>query len=546
MKKRYSTAALLLYSLVFSVPCFSTVYYVANNGDDTHAGTISQPFLTIQRAQTAVSAGDTVYVRGGLYSMTTAQVASYSSIWAYVTLLNKSGTSGHRINYWSYPGEQPVFDYTAITPAGFRINAFQVNASWIYIKGLEVKGVQVTITTHTQSECFENQGSNNIYEQLRMHDGKAIGFYLTKGGNNLILNCDAWNNWDNVSENGLGGNTDGFGCHPNKQGVGYTNNVFRGCRAWFNSDDGYDCINAFEAVTFENCWAFYNGYTTSFSSLGDGNGFKAGGYGVSTTPSVPAVIPRNTVRFCLAIRNKSNGFYSNHHLGGSNWYNNSAYNNAVNYNMLNRSADYTSDVAGYGHNLKNNLGYGGRSAEYSNIDFTLSNADTNYFNLAVTVSNADFLSTDQSLLTAARQPDGSLPVNNFMRLVSGSDCIDKGKNVGLSFNGAAPDLGCFETAGGARAAVTPVAAGDNNAVGLYVYPNPVGAGSMVRYQLAAGARVQLRLYDAGGALVGTLVSGNQGAGVQAVPLNDRLVMASGLYVLQLSFNDKMATVRFVK
>jgi|GEM_PF-267919 len=445
--KQFSLAtAIALFLSLFAVPMFASVYYVANNGNDTtNNGTISQPFLTIQRAQTAVSAGDTVYVRGGTYNMTLSQV-QYSDIWAYVTLLTKSGTSGHRINYWAYPGEHPVFNCSAIAPPNYRVTVFQVNASWIYFKGLEVTGVQVTILTHTQSECFENQGSNNIYEQLSMHDGKAIGFYLVKGGNNLILNCDAYNNWDNVSEDMKGGNVDGFGCHPNKQGLGYTGNVFRGCRAWFNSDDGFDLINAFEAVTIENCWSFYNGYSTAFASLGDGNGFKGGGFGVSTTPTVPAVIPRHTIRFCLAVRNKSNGLYANHHLGGNDWYNNSAYNNATNYNMLNRSADYTTDVPGYGHNMKNNLGWGARSTEYSNIDFTLSNADTNYFNLPVTINSADFLSTDQTLLMAPRQADGSLPVNNFMRLASGSDAIDKGLNIGFPFNGAAPDLGCFEAA----------------------------------------------------------------------------------------------------
>lgn len=431
--------------LLLSSTLFANVYYVATTGDNANAGTISAPFLTIQRAQDAVVAGDTVYIRGGNYVMTEAQIATYNSIWAYVTYLTKSGTSGKRINYWAYPGETPVFDYTAIKPANYRITAFQVNASWVHIKGIEVIGVQVTILTHTQSECFENQGSNNIYEMLKMHDGKAIGFYLTKGGNNLILNCDAYNNWDDVSETKTGGNVDGFGCHPNKEGAGYTNNVFRGCRAWFNSDDGYDCISAFESTTFENCWAFYNGYSTSFGSLGDGNGFKAGGYGVSTTPSVPTVIPRNTIRFCLAVRNKANGFYANHHLGGSDWYSNSAYNNATNYNMLNRSADYLSDVSGYGHNLKNNLGLSPRSTEYSNINFVTCNADTNAFNLPVTVNSADFLSIDQALLTAPRQADGSLPNNNFMRLVSGSDLIDKGQDLGFSYYGAAPDLGCFES-----------------------------------------------------------------------------------------------------
>ena len=431
--------------IAISTSLLARVYYVSPTGINTNIGTIDSPFLTVQRAQDAVVPGDTVYIRGGNYIMTDSLVATYTGIWAYITYLTKSGRPGKRINYWAYPGEKPVFNCSAVTPDGYRINAFQVNASYIHIKGVEVVGVQVTIITHTQSECFENQGSYNIYEMLKMHDGKAIGFYLTKGGNNLILNCDAYQNWDDVSENQLGGNVDGFGCHPNKEGVGYVNNIFRGCRSWFNSDDGYDCINSFESVTFENCWSFYNGYSTSFASLGDGNGFKAGGYGVSTTPTVPTVIPRNNIRFCLAVRNKSNGFYANHHLGGSNWYNNTAYNNANNFNMLNRNPDFLTDTTGYGHNLKNNLSYNARYSSYANIDTVACNADTNSFNLPVTVNKADFVSLDQALLTAPRQADGSLPNIDFMKLAVGSDLIDQGQNVGFAFYGTAPDLGCFES-----------------------------------------------------------------------------------------------------
>ena len=445
--KKYYTAAFLACFISLSFPAFSTIYYVASDGNDANPGAISQPFLTVQKAQTAVRAGDTVYIRGGLYHMTTSQIARYSGIWAYVTLLDKSGKPGRRINYWAYPGEHPVFDYSAIAPPGYRIHAFQVTGSWIHLKGLQVTGVQVTILTHTQSECFENQGDNNIYELLAMHDGMAIGFYLNRGGNNLILNCDAYNNWDSVSENHRGGNTDGFGCHPHMQGEGYTNNIFRGCRAWFNSDDGYDCINAFESVTFDHCWSFDNGYSTSFVSLGDGNGFKAGGYGISHDPNTPSAIPRNTVRFCLAVHNKANGFYANHHLGGDDWFNNSAYKNAINYNMLNRNPDHLSDVPGYGHNMKNNLGYGARNAETANLDSVNSNIVNNYFNLPVSVTSGDFVSLDESLLSAPRQADGSLPAIDFMRLAPGSDLIDKGINIGFPFKGAAPDLGCFESGG---------------------------------------------------------------------------------------------------
>lgn len=288
--------------------------------------------------------------------MQESHIALKSSIFAYVTYLNKSGTSGKLIKYWAYHGEKPVFNYSNVKPVDYRVHAFEVLGSFIHIKGIEVVGVQVTILTHTQSICFENQGSNNIYEQLSMHDGQAIGFYLTKGANNLILNCDAYNNHDNTSENKLGGNTDGFGNHPSS--ASNTNNIYRGCRAWFNSDDGYDCISANAATIFENCWAFYNGYATNFTSLGDGNGFKVGGYGSASFDKLPTIIPQNTTKSCLAVRNKSNGFYANHHLAGSYWYNNTAYLNASNFNMLNRKAanstDYLTDVPGYDHVMKTN------------------------------------------------------------------------------------------------------------------------------------------------------------------------------------------------
>ena len=428
---------------IVSLPAFATVYYVSPIGSDAAAGTKSSPFLSIQKAQEHVAAGDTVYVRGGIYLMNEFQIAANEGIWAYVTYLTKSGMPGKRINYWAYPGEKPVFDFTNVKPASRRISAFAVSASWIHFKGLQVTGVQVTIKTHTQSECFsQNKGNNNIYEQLGMHDGQAIGFFLRSGSDNLVLNCDAYRNYDSTSEGGKGGNTDGFGNHPAK---GSVNNIFRGCRAWFNSDDGYDCINASEATVFDHCWAFYNGYTTAFRSVGDGNGFKAGGYAYRPPAEVPNPIPRNTVKFCLAVNNKANGFYANHHREGCDWYNNTAYENGINYNMLNRLTDNTADVPGYHHTMRNNLGFAARSTEFSNIDSSKSDVSNNYFNLPVTVTANDFMSLDLTLLEAPRQLDGSLPDNSFLKLKPSSALIDKGKKMGFPFKGAAPDLGCFES-----------------------------------------------------------------------------------------------------
>ncbi len=401
---------------------------------------MDQPFATIQRAQAAVSPGDIVNIRGGTYLLKESQIARRKKIYASITHLGKSGTRDQPITYRAFADERPIFDCSMIKPEGMRVAAFLVDGSWLKLQGFEVVGVQVTMKTHTQSICFESNGSHNVFERLRMHDGQAIGIYHVRGSDNLFLNCDAWNNWDYTSEDGKGGNVDGFGCHPSK---GSTGNVFRGCRAWFNSDDGYDCIGARESVAFENCWALYNGLSPTFESLGDGNGFKAGGFGPMPAERLPTPIPRHTIRNCLAVGNKSSGFYSNHHPGGSDWFNNSAYRNGTNFNMLSRLPDNRTDVDGYGHRLHNNLSYRSR-ADISRLDVGRSESDHNSFDLAVMLTDRDFVSLDESAPFQPREPNGNLPVLDFLQPVEKSVLIDAGVDVGLPFRGASPDIGAFE------------------------------------------------------------------------------------------------------
>src|SRR5690242_16221010 len=65
----------------------ATDYYVATTGNDANAGTLDQPFATLQKGANIAAAGDTVYVRGGTYYITTPNTSG-----AGVTF-NKSGTS---------------------------------------------------------------------------------------------------------------------------------------------------------------------------------------------------------------------------------------------------------------------------------------------------------------------------------------------------------------------------------------------------------------------------------------------------------------------
>jgi hypothetical protein len=413
--------------------------YLSPAGSDDDPGTLEKPFATVQRAQRAAGPGDTVLVRGGTYKMTEAQITQTQGIFARITVLDKSGESGRPITYRAYRDERPVFDLSAVKPAGRRVTAFYVSGSWLHLIGLEVVGVQVTIKTHTQSICIESQGSHNVFERLSMHDGQPIGLYHVRGRDNLFLNCDAWNNHDYTSEDGKGGNVDGFGCHPPR---GSTGNVFRGCRAWFNSDDGYDCIGVHEVVTFEHCWAMYNGLSPKRERLADGNGFKAGGYGSRPASQVPNPVPRHVVRFCVAVGNKANGFYANHHPGGVDFINNTASKNGTDFNLLGRLSDNRTDVDGYGHKLINNLSYQPQK-DVARIDATKCELAGNSFTIGLKLSDKDFVNLDESELLKPRRADGGLPEVGFLRPRAGSPLVGAGADNGLATRGQRPDIGAF-------------------------------------------------------------------------------------------------------
>lgn len=462
MNKRITILTICLAAAVWAVA--GKVYYVSPSGSDSNSGTIDAPFATLNAAHSRVSAGDTVYFRGGTYMIDPTQVMLPSAttgtgVYTYVFDLAKSGnaTAG-RIVYAGYPGERPVFDFSQIQPLS-RISGFYLHGSYLHLKNFEITGIKATLHGHYQCECISaRNGSFCIVENIAMHDNMAIGYYATRGQHNLVLNCDAYNNFDDYSafkndslynvykETGkvpsksisetLGGNCDGFGFHASREADSC--NVFRGCRAWWNSDDGFDCINSKTAVVWDNCWAFYNGYKPGTSSaVGDGNGFKAGGYGMSTpctgTPAEGYGIPANVVTHCIAFYNKSNGFYANHHLGGCLWLNNTAMWNRKNYDMVNRKEanqiGTAVDVNGYGHILRHNVSYApmdGTNKEhrhFADIDSARCTLDGN-----VVAQTADFLNATrlsytklaQIALCNPREADGSLPYLSFLRVAASS------------------------------------------------------------------------------------------------------------------------------
>jgi hypothetical protein len=410
----------------------AAAYYVAPNGNDSAAGTQAAPWQSIARAQTAAQPGDTVYLRGGTYAYTRANSTCGSRTARVDAItLNKSGTAGSPIRYWAYPGERPVFDFSRMTD-DCRIKGFDVTGSHLHLRGLEVKGVPQNNTLNAESWGLWISGSDNTFEQIDAHHHMGTGLFINGGSGNLVLNSDSHDNYDPRSSDGPGENADGFGSHYTA--AGRPANVFRGCRAWWNADDGFDLISTYSPVTIEHSWAWRNGYVPGTTTAsGNGNGYKVGGFG----GDYDAGAVKHTVRFSVAFLNRAAGFYSNHHPVANDYFNNTGYGNRPNFNML--GIDSSGAAVGRG-TLRNNLAYSGTATS----NMTGTTGSNNSWNLGAVLSDSQFQSVSTTGWDAPRQPGGSLPVLPHLRLAATSTLIDKGTDVGLPYSGSAPDLGAFE------------------------------------------------------------------------------------------------------
>lgn len=411
-----SGTALVL--LAFLTAPRAAVWYCSPSGNDVAAGSLASPFATPERAHASASPGDTVWLGGGTYRFAGARNAGWNAA--------RSGLPGRPIRFFARPGERPVFDASGLDVPD-RIKGINVTGDHLHFRGFSLTGVPQRIRTAHESWGIWCSGSGNVFEALDIHHIQGPGLFIADGGGNLVADCDSHHNYDPLSSNGAGEIADGFGCHSSRPG-----NVFRGCRAWWNSDDGYDVIHAEAPVVFESSWAWLNGYLPGTLESGrNGAGFKVG-------KSLTGV--RHGVRFCVSFSNRAQGFYANHSLGGNDWIGNTAY--------ANRGAafDLLSDTVLAGdrvHRLRNNLALGGTAVASQGA----ADMRGNSWDLPRAPAASDFISLDTAGVSGPRGPDGTLPVLPFLRPRPGGALIDKGVDMGFPFSGSAPDLGAFEAGG---------------------------------------------------------------------------------------------------
>jgi len=396
--QHFSILLLSLWVLITAFPAYCTDFFVSPDGNDSNNGSINEPFETIGKAHEQVQAGDNIFLRAGLHT------------YSQTIQITKSGQEENLITLQSYQDEIAILDFNDV---GDDDKGIKLNGSYWHLKGFTIQNAG------DNGLYVSGPGSHNILERLVTRMNADSGLQLHTGSSyNLVLNCDSYLNYDPENH---GENADGFAAKSDSTSSIGPNNIFVGCRAWSNSDDGWDFYRSNNAVTVENCWAFNNGENiwSDPCFAGDGNGFKLGiGSG------------GHTLKLCVAYDNAHHGIDVNGNSTGVKVYNCTC--------VANQNRNFYFDEHNDAHILRNNLSHQGPVLIYAEID-----DENNSWN-GFAVGDTDFVSLDADGIDGQRGLDGGLPGLSFLRLSIQSSLIDAGTDVGLAFEGDAPDLGAFE------------------------------------------------------------------------------------------------------
>ena len=229
-------SVLIMFQLVYciiipdiSYAASGAIYYVSTTGNDNNDGTFDAPWKTIQKACNAVVAGDTVYIKAGIYK-------------GKITIPT-SGTSSAYITIQNYNNDTVIVDGSSGSGDGV-VNIS--NKSYVRIKGLEIcnntSGDPPTGIYVSGSGSGIEILSNKVHDIVSSQDAHGIAVYATSGtksindlviDGNEVYDCQLGSSESVV----VNGNVDGFRI---------TNN-----RVHDNNNIGIDCIG-FEGTASSN------------------------------------------------------------------------------------------------------------------------------------------------------------------------------------------------------------------------------------------------------------------------------------------------------
>jgi hypothetical protein len=145
-------------------------YYVATTGSDSADGSSATPWKTIQHAVSAVPAGGTVLVHGGVYNEAVTITRSGNATAGYITIE-------------SAPGETAIVDGTGLTvnSSGQQGLFTLYDTSWLRLIGFEVRNFTSTTVSKVPLGIYEF-GSGNHVEILNNHIHNIVTTIKTSAG----------------------------------------------------------------------------------------------------------------------------------------------------------------------------------------------------------------------------------------------------------------------------------------------------------------------------------------------------------------------------
>lgn len=194
-----------LLALVATVTCsqvYAANYYVATTGFDSNPGTQAQPWLTIAKAASTASAGDTVTIAAGTYSeyvtvskagtaaapitfVGPATLGGFNITGNYIVLknltLDKSYTSSHPL---VVNGSNSTVDGISIVMRGASAG-IDVGGSSNVLKNLTIDGGSVH-APGPPAQMVAISGNNNLFTKSVMKHGRDIDAFKLFGNANTI------------------------------------------------------------------------------------------------------------------------------------------------------------------------------------------------------------------------------------------------------------------------------------------------------------------------------------------------------------------------
>lgn len=383
--------SILSFTALEPVVVQAATYYVSLSGSDSNPGTVSQPFRTLLRAAKPLRPGDTLYIRGGIW---TQQI----DLQAY----NTSGTSSAWIKIAGYPGETVTIRYADPVVNSYGPIKARGTRGYLIFENLILDG-----TNNSQDTKWQIVGNNHHFtlRNLEIKNFRSSGLFI-QANDVQIVNCKI---------------------HDNKGARYYgiyfsrgSNGLIQGNQIYNNSGGGLHIYpGPISNMTIRGN-SIHNNSTTSSTDVG----------GIIVQGSSSSSISGTRIYNNLVYRNgsssagRTSGILISYYTNATKVWNNTVYANKeygihVGFNTTTTNTE-----------VKNNITYG--------------NGKGNYFNRASSTTYSNNVTTDPKFVNASS--------NNF-QLQSGSPAANKGvvlSSVSVDYRnlarprGSSYDIGGYE------------------------------------------------------------------------------------------------------